>query len=242
MFLKQQVVALHRIFDVVTSFHSNIIMTQRKRSWLTRVLKRKRGNLPRHRRNRKLITESLEQRQLLAADIPGDDIATAQPVTLQANTVVAVDATIGDGNFNVSDVDLFEVNLIGGQTLDVDIDAYYDDSGASLTGTLNSFLRIFDSSGTQLGSNAVGTAANDFDDYSYNPLDSYLSFTAPTTGSYFIGVSGEAAFMSGGVSNTAYDPTIAGSGVASTTGDYRLQLIAGTPPGPSISVSDVTVS
>lgn len=43
-------------------------MTQRRRSWLKRVFKRKHGTMPRHRRHRRVLAESLEQRQLLAAD------------------------------------------------------------------------------------------------------------------------------------------------------------------------------
>ena len=52
-------------------------MTQKQRSWLRRLFKRKHGILPRHRRNRVMLSEQLEPRQMLA----GDTFDTAEPVS-----------------------------------------------------------------------------------------------------------------------------------------------------------------
>ena len=175
-----------------------------------------------------MLLQSLEPRQLLAADIAGDDLNSALIASLQANTTIEFNATIGDGDFGSADVDLFKVDLIAGQSLEVDVDASSLDSGGSLS-SLNSYLRVFDSGGGQLATNATGVSSNDGNDGP--PTDSYLAFTAPSTGVYYIGVSGETAFLSSGPENTAYDPVVLGTGTPSSTGDYQLQLTAGTPPG-----------
>ena len=67
-------------------------------------------------------------------------------------------------------------------------------------------------------------AANDD---SGGSVDSYLSFTARTAGTYFVGVSG--------YGNTAYNPALAGSGRIGSTGVYELVLRAGaTTAGRSV--------
>ncbi|MEI6239802.1 MAG: S8 family serine peptidase [Planctomycetia bacterium] len=102
----------------------------------------------------------------------GDTRATAMPVTTPAR----ISARIGDGPAGDRDVDLYRVVLSAGQTLVADVDA------RTLPGssTLDSYLRLFDASGREFARN----------DDTRGSLDSYLSFRAPLTGTYFIGVSG----------------------------------------------------
>lgn len=198
------------------------------------LFRKKHGDQPARRQNRRLLTESLEARQLLAADLPGDMFAEAQVVSLQAGTPHEIDATIGDGNFPASDVDLFQLDLVAGQTVNVDVDAYYFDDGTYNGYNLNTYLKVFDSSASELASNDSALSSNDY--YAgWDPgYDSYLTFTAQTTGTYYVGVSD--------AGNTSYDPTSPGGGSNWGGGAYKLQLLAGSPPSPTISVGDVTVS
>ncbi len=103
----------------------------------------------RRRVHRTLRSELLEKRQLLAADLAGDDLATAQAIELSQGVVQQSEATIGDGLHDQADVDLYSVDLAAGQTLHADIDAGYRDDGAWLS-DLDSYLRIFDSGGNDV--------------------------------------------------------------------------------------------
>ncbi|WP_168215697.1 fibronectin type III domain-containing protein [Roseimaritima ulvae] len=195
---------------------------------------------------RRLLSEQLEPRRLLAADLQGDNLSAALPVALQANQQVEIDATIGDGNHGSLDVDLFRIDLVAGQTVTIDVDAEQDDTGAYISG-LDSYLRVFDSAGMELANNSTGTSSNDSSQLGYYgpQRDSYLSFQAPTSGHFYIGVSGEQYdyyYFSGHTGNHQYDPAVPGSGTASSTGAYKLQLIADTPAGPSLSISDAGAS
>ncbi|MEP5988782.1 Calx-beta domain-containing protein, partial [Rhodopirellula bahusiensis] len=198
----------------------------------------KKGKSRRKQLNRRLIQETLERRQLLAADVAGDDLASAQVATLQANQTVELDGSIGDGNHGGKDVDLFRVDLTTGQSINIDVDASYTDDGSWLS-SLDSYLRVFDQTGNELASNSAAMAQGD-NEYSYYARDSFLTFQAPNSGVFYIGVSGESSYYDyyGGAGNHAYDPSVAGSGIASTTGAYKLQLLADAPSGPSITVSD----
>jgi subtilisin family serine protease len=140
----------------------------------------------------------------LPADV-GDTTATARTVTLGTGDV-RISGRIGDGRFGGRDVDLYAVALAAGQTLVIDVDA------RSLAGgsTLDSYLRLFNSARRQVAAN----------DDSSGSVDSYLSFTARTAGTYFIGVSG--------YGNTAYNPALGGSGRSGSTGIYELVLRAGS--------------
>ncbi|EAQ79300.1 Calx-beta domain-containing protein [Blastopirellula marina] len=155
------------------------------------------------------------------ADAEGDDLTTAQTVSLTENVLTEIDAEIGDGLFPGKDIDLFQVTLQQGQALTIDIDANYLDTGGGWYSDLNSYLRLFDASGNELAENNYGYSANDYSGYN----DSYLTFVAPTTGTFYIGVSSQY--------NPSYDPTTAGSGNDYTSynshGEYRLQLLASEP-------------
>ena len=70
---------------------------------------------------------------------------------------------------------------------------------------MDTVLRLFNSSGTQL-------AVND----NFTGLYSRLDYTLAASGTYYIGVSG--------AGNASYNPNTGGSGTAGSTGDYRLDL------------------
>ena len=103
----------------------------------------------------------------------GDTLATAMAV----NGTIRLDGcTIGDGTNGNRDIDLYKVALQAGQSLTVDIDA----RSLARRSTLDSVVRLFDATGRELARN---------DDYE-GSADSYLNFSAPTAGTYYVGVSG----------------------------------------------------
>jgi serralysin len=104
------------------------------------------------------------------------------------------------------DVDMFKVELNAGDTLIADIDA--DVYGSFL----DSILQIFDEFGNVVAFSDDDNAENEF----FFSFDSYIEFSALTTGTYFVAVSG--------YSNIAYDPFVAGSGDFGSTGEYTLNL------------------
>ena len=140
---------------------------------------------------------------------PNDSLVQATAVTPVAGAA-RFEAVIGDGAYGSGDVDLFRVLLAAGQQLTADI-------AARTTGSaLDSYLRVFDATGRELASN---------DDFG-GSLDSDLTFTAATTGTYFVGVSG--------YGNSAYQPATAGTGRAGSTGSYQLDLGFSTVTPPPV--------
>lgn len=139
---------------------------------------------------------------------PNDSIASAVPVPLVGGRAT-VTGYAGNGEHGVADVDLLSMTLVAGSILTVDLDARSLPQGSSL----DSYLRLFDASGRQL-------AANDDADGS---LDSRLSHTVATGGTYYVGIS---AF-----GNSSYDPLVAGSGDPGLTeGEYSVAITAALPP------------
>jgi len=139
---------------------------------------------------------------VLAAGVDSNDrIATATPISLNSTTSGRLGTT--------SDVDLYAVNLNGGTRLSIDIDHFTTDA------TTDTFLRLFDSTGAQLASNddTAGPAPEP------STLESYLEFTVPSNGTYYIGVS---AF-----GNSGYNPNN-GTGKADALitrlGNYQLRV------------------
>lgn len=137
---------------------------------------------------------------------PNDTLATATSGLGAGATQAAFSGAIGDGQFTTRDVDMFSVQLNAGQTIVATIRAAADGS------PLDSYMRLFNASGTQLAFN---------DDFG-NALDSQITFTAAATGTYYVGVSG--------YGNSTYTPTTGGSGVAGSTGSYQITLQRTTPP------------
>jgi len=154
-----------------------------------------------------------------AADLfePNDSMATATAVTL-VDRRATVTAVIGDGRNLAADVDLFAVTLAAGETLTIDIDAAL----LAEPSELDSFLRLFDAGGAPLAANDDATGS----------VDSLLSFVAPATGTYYVGVSA--------YGNSVYDPAVDGSGqAADSSGAYAATFVV-TPPPVTADVIDVS--
>ena len=147
-----------------------------------------------------------------------DDLTTAIPVNLNGlpGTFIGNQGRISDNpNLLVDadlDVDLFALSLSAGDTITVDTD-----SDAYAT-AVNTYLRIFDDSGIELASNENAAAPGE-----EPSTDSYLEFTAPADGNYYVGVSGSGNFF--------YDPTVAESGVAGSVGSYDIEISISTAAG-----------
>ncbi len=151
---------------------------------------------------------------------PNDSIATATAVTLSSGRAT-VSGTIGDGAYGTADVDLYAVTIGAGGTLAVDIDA------ATLTtpSQLDSYVRIFNAAGTQVAAN----------DDSGGTLDSLVTYTQATAGTYYVGVSS--------YGNSAYSATTAGTGRSGdTTGNYSASITVTVPalPAPTADIIDVS--
>lgn len=183
-----------------------------------RLINRLRYRLPSRipRRGRGRYTknpEELEARVLLTADLPGDDLSSAQLLSLVSGVGTEFQATIGDGDYSYADVDLYEIPLTAGDVLSIDVDAEYLDDGTWYS-SLDSHLRIFDASGSELASNYDGLSSND---YEWGYYDSFLSFTAPSSGTFYVGVSASG--------NEYYDPNYPSYGYNYSSGTYVLQLL-----------------
>jgi hypothetical protein len=125
-----------------------------------------------------------------------------------------IEGTIGDGPNKTRDVDLFKIVVAKGQTLTLDIDA----QSRTPKSTLDSVVRLFDANGRLVASNDNDTRSGSFS------RDSYLSWTASTAGTYYVGVSG--------FGNAAYSPLAVGTDrKAGSTGSY---LLTATLAGPAM--------
>lgn len=148
-----------------------------------------------------------------------DAIANATDIGLSSSgfrrfslgTAIGVIPTDFSEPSSTRDVDLYKVQLNAGEVITIDIDNSFPE--------LDSILRVFNASGTQLAFNNNALAPEEPDD-AFNQ-DSYIQFTAPTTGTYYIGVSG--------ANNTAYNPLIANSGVLGDAGRYNLEIVIREP-------------
>ncbi len=168
--------------------------------------------LPRRKRSltrpkTRLFVERLEDRTLL--DV-GGTLGTALNTLLgpgAGSFVNASEAIGGDSGAGANDIDIYEFQATAGLRLIAE---------TSLpTGgiDMDTFLRLFDASGTQLA----------FDDDGGPDLYSRLVFTFTTTGTYYIGISS--------FDNSAYNPvTGAGAADGEDTGDYRLRIDLEVPP------------
>ena len=98
------------------------------------------------------------------------------------------------------DVDMLRFELLAGQVISVDIDAW--EKGTFLDST----LRLFDEQGVQLA--ISNNAAAPGEQFHQSQFDPYLRFVVPEDGTYYVGIS------AGG--NTTYDPFDAGSGTSAS--------------------------
>ena len=102
---------------------------------------------------------------------PNDQISEAQ--ALGAMTIDrAVTGTIDVG----TDVDMFSFSVTAGQRIAFDLDRP--------SGSLDSYFRLFDSSGGQLDFNNNGSAPNEL----FSTTDSWLQHTFNSGGTYYVGV------------------------------------------------------
>ncbi|MCH9790322.1 MAG: tandem-95 repeat protein [Planctomycetes bacterium] len=93
--------------------------------------------------------------------------------------IIGNNSTIADP---LSDVDMFQVQLDAGTTVIVDVDADMFETG------LDSIVRIFDASGAEVAYSDDDLAPDEFEVFS-GGLDSYVEFTAATSGFYYVGIS-----------------------------------------------------
>lgn len=133
---------------------------------------------------------------------PNDTIALATPIVFDASGTARFNGvTLGNGLQAARDVDLYRIDLPRGGLITAEITAKRLPSPSALDAT----LRLFNARGEEIASN----------DQFYGS-DPYLDFFVSTGGAYYLGVSG--------FPNTNYNPTIAGSGVAQSTGVYNLSV------------------
>ena len=115
---------------------------------------------------------------------------------------LAVGTVASDSISNGTDVDMFKFTAAAGQRLAFDLDRA---AGSSI----DSYLRVFDSTGRVLAYNDNGAAAGES-----SSLASYLQVTFATPGTYFVGVSANP--------NRAYNPATGGTDVSGRGGGYTL--------------------
>ncbi len=122
------------------------------------ITKEMKAKLPKPKKSKPLSIESITETE------PNDSIAAANPLPIDS----VMEAVINP----IGDVDYFKINVTAGQTLAIDIDA------EMIGSELDSYLELFDSSGTLL-------AEND-DDGMW--LDSKIIHTFADGGNYYIKV------------------------------------------------------
>lgn len=147
----------------------------------------------------------IEITEVVADTDPDNTIVEAIATTLNAATP---SITLNDAIETAEDIDLYEVQLELGDTVSFDIDTATDNR-------LDTFIKVFDAEGNELGSNDDGSAPDE-----NSSLDSYLEFTAVTQGEYFFGVSS--------FGNLEYDPLNGSNNfshdIGATTGNYELAI------------------
>jgi hypothetical protein len=152
--------------------------------------------------------ETLEPRCLLSSIAPADTDPNDQ--VGEAIALGALSQTRSTQNTIdiATDVDLYSFSVAGGQKITFDIDL--TPTGAAV----DSLLRLFDSSGNQLAVNDNAAAPGES-----STTESFLAYTFPTAGTYYVGVSGNF--------NLTYSPLSGDSDIAGATGPYTLILSPG---------------
>ncbi len=149
---------------------------------------------------------------LMAQPDPGDTLATSVNTAvgpLQGSYQLGWEV-FANGVWGARDVDMFRFTANVGMRLSV---ATTLPPGAALSS--DSYLRVFNAAGVEVASN---------DNCGPSAYSCINNFRIPATGTYYVGVSGG--------TNTAYNPNVAGSGLTSYAGDYRLNL--SLVPGPAV--------
>jgi Ca2+-binding RTX toxin-like protein len=113
----------------------------------------------------------------------------------------AITSTIGNGSYGSRDVDLYRFSAVGGSSLSAQ-------TSLPLGGkSMDTMLRLFDSSGNQLA----------LDDDGGSGVYSRFGYVFEATDTYYVGVSG--------YNNRYYSPNVAGSGSSGSIGDYQLDVM-----------------
>ena len=140
----------------------------------------------------------------LTAGEQNDTMANAIIGSLTGDSaVITVTGNIGD---NVAladptaDVDMVRVDLARGSTVVANVNAL------TIGSPLDSYLRVFDSTGKELAAN----------DNRFGSTDSRITFVAPADGSYYFAVSGSG--------NSNYKAAVFNTGVGASSGNYQLVL------------------
>lgn len=149
----------------------------------------------------------------------------------EATSLGAISSTTATINSSIStdvDVDMFKFTVGSGQTVDFDIDTALNGPGG-----LGSFIRLFNSQGTQLASNNDGAAPGE----NTAGFDAYLRYTFGSSGTYYLGVSN--------ANNIQYTPTTGNNDSAGgfyTTGSYQLnvQTVPMLVPDPDDAIAEAT--
>ncbi|MBW8883564.1 MAG: DVUA0089 family protein, partial [Planctomycetia bacterium] len=113
------------------------------------------------------------------------------------------------------DVDLYKFTVIAGLVVDFDLNTTQNGLGG-----VDSYLRLFDSSGRQLAANDNAVAPGD----RTAGFDSFLQYTFTAVGTYYIAVSN--------ANNTSYDPVTGNGDTAggfNTVGSYQLSVSGALP-------------
>ncbi|MEI7461357.1 MAG: DVUA0089 family protein [Pirellula sp.] len=153
------------------------------------------------------VDDSLSEATLLGA-------ITSTPIT--TNAILSPDI----------DVDMVRFTVTAGQIVDFDIDTAFNGPGG-----LGSFIRLFNSAGTQLDFNNDAAAPGE----SSVGFDAYLRYTFAAAGTYYLGVSNS--------NNTLYDPNTGNGDSAGglySIGAYQLivQAIVSSPTDTDDSISE----
>ena len=148
---------------------------------------------------------------------PGDTLASAMVVEFVDGTFTTTQK-IGDGDYESRDVDLYQFTVSAADVGKTFTFSTFLPAGGS---SVDTYIRLFNSAGTQLAYNDDGG-----NDYAY----SYLSYTPIAGGTYYLGVS---SYYSAG-----YNPNTTGSGSGSyesnAVGDYTLTItMTGTTVNPT---------
>ena len=114
-----------------------------------------------------------------------------------------------------NDVDMYSFVVGSGDEIVIDVDR--------TSGTLDSYIRLFTSSGTQIAFNDDGAAPGEA-----GGLDSFLRHTVTTGGTYYLGISD--------LANPTYNAvTGLGDGPATRTGGYRIGFFRNLAPNNDVN-------
>jgi Ca2+-binding RTX toxin-like protein len=141
---------------------------------------------------------------LIGDTVPGDTSTTATLVVDAPHTIGTTE-TIGDQDF-------YKVTLVAGQ--DYEIGMYMKTGGPSGIGQVDSYIEVYDSAGNLLASGDGG--ANTLHNNANSGFDVLMTFTAETSGTYYINA-------------RAFDEDPTNGTTGDTVGDYEVFVQTASP-------------